>query len=78
MHFWKHESTQFMQYNELNDYMQLKRWIWNDFLNSFELAAKKNTKPKKPQKQQLKKPSFLMKMYSKFWQTVQYTNPNFI
>lgn len=31
MRFWKHESTQFMQYDELNYYMQLKRWIWKYF-----------------------------------------------
>lgn len=48
MHFWKHESTQFMQYNELNYYMQLKRWIWNDFLNSYESAEKKYKTKKNP------------------------------
>lgn len=59
-----------MQYDELNDYMQLKRWIWNDFWTDMNQLFKK----KKTNNQTN---PFLKKMYSKFWQTVQYTNPNF-
>lgn len=39
-----------MQYDELNDYMQLKRWIWNDFWTDMNqlFKKKKNKQPNQP------------------------------
>lgn len=41
MHLWKHESIQFMQNDEWKDYVQLKRWIWNqnDFWTQIQICC---------------------------------------